>query len=75
MDPNRLTTQEKYIVDNYIIKVVEAGSAAKFSVALFNNALCNTLPSWRAEMLTNGLNQESIAYINYVKDLHKITYK
>jgi hypothetical protein len=70
-----LTKYEKRIVDNYIIKVVDAGSANKFSVALFNNALCNTLPQWRAEELTNGQNMRSIAYIDYVKDLYKFKYR
>lgn len=66
-----LTKNEKQLVDNYIIKVVDAGSANQFSVALFNNALCNTLPTWRTEMLVSD-NKRSLAYIDYVKDLYRI---
>jgi len=65
-----LTKNEKQLVDNYIIKVVDAGSANQFSVALFNNALCNTLPTWRTETLISD-NKRSLAYIDYVKDLYR----
>jgi|LakMenEpi03Aug12_release.lakeMendotaPanAssembly.Ray.scaffolds.fasta_scaffold1322093_2 hypothetical protein len=71
MSEYRLTNHEKDLIDKYIIKVVDAGSANKFSLALFNNALCNTLPTWRAEILTSSNNERSIAYIDYVKDFHK----
>jgi hypothetical protein len=66
-----LTKNEKELVDNYIIKVVDAGSANEFSVALFNNALCNTLPTWRTEILINNNSNRSLAYIDYVKDLYR----
>jgi hypothetical protein len=66
-----LTKYEKELVDNYILKVVDAGSANKFSVALFNNALCNTLPTWRTETLINNNSKRSLAYIDYVKDLYR----
>lgn len=69
-----LTKYEKRLVDNYIIKVVDAGSTNKFSPALFNNALCNTLPAFRAEELTNGQNTKNIAYIDYVHELYKFNY-
>ena len=64
-----LTKTEKKLVDNFIIKVADAGSTNTFSVALFNNAVCNTLPAFRAEELLNGQNTKTIAYIDYVKDL------
>jgi hypothetical protein len=64
-----LTKHEKQLIDNYIIKVADAGSTKTFSVALFNNAVCNTLPSFRAEELLNGKDKKTIAYIDYVKDL------
>jgi len=67
-----LTKQEKRLVDNFIIKVVDAGSTNTFSVALFNTAVCNTLPSFRAEELLNGKDKKTIAYIDYVKDLQRM---
>ena len=70
-----LTKYEKRMVDNYIIKVVDAGSANKFTVALFNNAVSNALPMFRAEELLNGQNERTIAYIDYVKDFYRIKYK
>lgn len=70
-----LTKTEKKLVDNFIIKVADAGSTKTFSVALFNNAVCNTLPAFRAEELLNGQNNKTIAYIDYVKDLYRIQTK
>jgi hypothetical protein len=70
-----LTKIEKRLVDNYIIKVADAGSTKTFSVALFNNAVCNTLPAFRAEELLNGQNTKTIAYIDYVKDLYRMKSK
>lgn len=67
-----LTKQEKRLVDNFIIKVVDAGSTNSFSVALFNNAVCNTLPAFRAEELLNGKDKKTIAFIDYVKDLQRM---
>ncbi|MGA1048363.1 MAG: hypothetical protein ACO3UU_10145 [Minisyncoccia bacterium] len=75
MSQYTLTKYEKRLVDNYIIKVVDSGSTKKFSPALFNNVLCNILPAFRAEELTNGQNTRNIAYIDYVKDFYKIKYK
>ena len=70
-----LTKIEKRLVDNYIIKVADAGSTKTFSVALFNNAVCNTLPAFRAEELLNGKDKKTIAYIDYVKDLYRMKSK
>lgn len=70
-----LTRLEKQLVDKYILKVVDAGSTNTFSVALFNNAVCNTLPTYRAEELLNSKCTKTIAYIDYVKDLNRMMYK
>jgi hypothetical protein len=69
-----LTKYEKRLVDNFIIKAVDSKSANKFSIALFNHALCTVLPSWRAEELTNGQSVRNIAYIDYVKDFYRVKY-
>lgn len=70
-----LTKYEKRLVDNFIIKAVDSGSAKNFSVALFNHAVCTTLHPARAEELTNGQNTRNIAYIDYVKDLYRIKFR
>lgn len=70
-----LTKYEKRLVDNFILKAVDCGSTNKFSVALFNHAICTTLHPVRAEELLNGQNKKTIAYIDYIKDLYRIKYK
>lgn len=70
-----LTKYEKRLVDNYIIRMIDSGSASKFDVTTFNIALCNALHQKRAEELTNGQNSRNIAYIDYVKDFYRIRYK
>jgi hypothetical protein len=66
---------EKRLVDNFIVKAVDSGSTNKFTVQLFNHAVCTTLHPARAEELLNGQNTKTIAYIDYVKDFYRIRYK
>lgn len=70
-----LTKYEKRLVDNFILKAVDCGSASKFSTALFNHAVVTVLPPFRSEELLNGQNNKTIAYIDYVKDLYRIKFR
>jgi len=64
MAKKTLSKEETVIVDNYFIQ----HNIQTFDVPNFNLALCNTLPTWRAEQLVNE-NKKSLAYIDYVKTL------
>lgn len=56
MHTKTLTSVETDILDNFLVKNYQ-----EFHQFNFNHALCNTLPSWRAEMLATDE-----AYIDYV---------
>lgn len=75
MSQYTLSKYEKRLVDDFIIRAVDCGSANKFSPALFNHAISTTLHPARAEELTNGQNIRNIAYIDYVKDLYRIKFR
>ena len=61
-----LTTYEKDIIDQYILKI----NPSEITLGTFNYALSNTLPTWRSEMLvdTNDNSFVTDAYTDYIKD-------
>jgi hypothetical protein len=62
----KLTNVEVKLIDNYIIR----NQVTTLDQSYFLNALCNTVPSWRAEQLvgtdTVYSNVTSPAYIAYL---------
>ena len=72
---NKLTLDkhEKTLVDQYFIK----NNINDFTITHFNLAINNTLPTWRTEMLvnTNNTQKNTLAYIDYRKDLLRMLNK